>query len=155
VVAFAVLWLAGWATRPGPRTPEERGAEYGLGILAMLLAGGIAWYPHFMHLLIPLFAVLGLVAARGWRAERSVALAAVGAVLVFGIVAPLAISELTMPGLVAVSRTPAWWPLLQLFSLPCASAVWLAVALARRLRRETVPAGSLTPVEAPVARATA
>ena len=49
--------LAGWATRPGSRSPEERGVEFGLGITAMLLAGGIAWYPHFMHLLIPLFAV--------------------------------------------------------------------------------------------------
>jgi hypothetical protein len=154
VAALLVLWLAGWATRPGPMTPQERGAEYGLGIMAMLLAGGIAWYPHFMHLLIPLFAVLGLVATRGWRAERAVAVAAAVALLVFGVVAPLTISNLSMPGLVALSRTPAWWPVLQLFSLPCASAVWLAVALARRLRGGTEPAGSTARTDAPALRAT-
>lgn len=155
VAALLVLWLAGWATRPGPRTPQERGAEYGMGIMAMLLAGGIAWYPHFMHVLIPLFAVLGLVATRGWRAERAVAVAAAGAVLVFGVVVPLTIPNLSMTGLVALSRTPAWWPVLQLFSLPCASAVWLAVALARRLRSGAEPAGSPARTEAPVLRGTA
>jgi alpha-1,2-mannosyltransferase len=155
VAALLVLWLAGWATRPEPMTPQERGAEYGLGIIAMLLAGGIAWYPHFMYLLIPLFAVLGLIAARGWRAERSTALAALGVLVVFGLVAPLAISDLSMNGLVAVSRTPAWWPFLQLCSLPCASALWMAIALARRLQREPSPADSPAAAEAPAVRATA
>jgi len=138
VAALLAVGLAAWATRPAGRTPEERGLEFGLGITAMLLAGGIAWYPHFMHLLIPLLAVLGLLAARGWRAERSVALAAAAVLVVFGLVAPLTISDLSMNGIVALSRTPAWWPVLQLFSLPCASTLWLAVALARRLRQDTV-----------------
>jgi len=146
--ALLVVGLAGWATRAGSRSPEERGAEFGLGITAMLLAGGIAWYPHFMHLLIPLFAVLGLVAARGWRAERSVALAAAAVLVVFGVVAPLAIADLSMNGIVAVSRTAAWWPVLQLCSLPCLTVVWLAVALARRLGGRTAPAGIPTPGEA-------
>jgi alpha-1,2-mannosyltransferase len=153
--ALLVLGLAAWAIRPEWRSREERGAEFGLMITAMLLAGGIAWYPHFMHLLIPLFAVFGLIAARGWRAERSTALAAVAVLVVFGLVAPLAISELSMTGLVALSRTPAWWPVLQVFSLPCASAVWLAIALARRLRREPAPAGSPERVEAASAGAAA
>jgi alpha-1,2-mannosyltransferase len=138
VAALLAVALAAWATRPAGRTAEERGLEFGLGITAMLLAGGIAWYPHFMHLLIPLLAVLGLVAARGWRAERSLALAGVAALIVFGLVAPLTISDISITGIGALSRTPAWWPVLQLFSLPCASALWLAVALARRLRRQDV-----------------
>ena len=142
VAALLVLGLAAWAIRPEWRCREERGAEFGLAITAMLLAGGIAWYPHFVHLIIPLFCVLGLVAARGWRAERSTALAAVGVLIGFGLVAPLAISDLSMSGIVAISRTPAWWPFLQLCSLPCASVVWLAVALARSLRRKAEPAGS-------------
>ncbi|MGP8161876.1 MAG: glycosyltransferase family 87 protein [Candidatus Dormibacteria bacterium] len=145
--ALIVVGLAGWATRAGTRAPEERGAEYGLGITAMLLAGGIAWYPHFMHLLIPLFAVLGLVAARGWREERPVSRAALAALLVFGLVAPAAISGLTMDGIVAVSRTAAWWPFLQLCSLPCLSAAWLAIALALRLGRGPAPAGTPDRVE--------
>jgi alpha-1,2-mannosyltransferase len=152
--ALLVVGLAGWATRAGSRTPHERGLEYGLGITAMLLAGGIAWYPHFMHLLIPLFAVLGLVAARGWRAERSVALAALGVLLIFGVIAPMAIADLSMKGIVAVSQTAAWWPFLQVCSLPCASATWLAVALARRLRHESTPADSSDLVDAVAARAT-
>jgi alpha-1,2-mannosyltransferase len=146
--ALFVIGLAAWATHPGSRSGEERGAEFGLGITAMLLAGGIAWYPHFMHLLIPLFAVLGLVAARGWRAERPVALAATAVVVVFGVIAPVAIADLTMNGIVAVSRTAAWWPFLQLCSLPCLSVAWLAVSLALRLRRVPAPAGAPERVEA-------
>jgi alpha-1,2-mannosyltransferase len=165
VAGLLVLALAAWVIRPERRCREERGAEFGLAITAMLLAGGIAWYPHFMHLIIPLFCVLGLVAARGWRAERSTALAAMAVLVVFGLVAPLAISDLSMNGIVVISRTQAWWPFLQLCSLPCASALWLAIALARRLRQETAPADSPArvdtredvpaPGEAPVVRATA
>jgi hypothetical protein len=69
--------------------------------------------------------------------------------IVFGLVAPLAISGLSMNGIVAVSRTPGWWPFLQLCSLPCASVLWLAIALARRLRRETAPADSPARDDAP------
>jgi alpha-1,2-mannosyltransferase len=155
VAALLVLGLAAWVIRPESRSREERGAEFGLAITAMLLAGGIAWYPHFVHLIIPLFCVLGLVAARGWRAERSTALAAVAVLVVFGLVAPLAISDLSMNGIVAISRTPAWWPFLQLCSLPCASALWMAIALARRLQWEPSPADSPARAETPAVRATA
>lgn len=155
VAALLVLGLVAWAIRPEWRPREERGAEYGLAITAMLLAGGIAWYPHFMHLIIPLFCAFGLVAVRGWRAERRTALAAVGVLVVFGLIAPVAISDLTMNGLVALSRTPAWWPLLQLCSLPCASALWLAIALARRLRTDPARADAPSRAGAPAVKATA
>jgi hypothetical protein len=67
----------------------------------------------------------------------------------------VAISDLTMNGLVALSRTPAWWPLLQLCSLPCASALWLAIALARRLRTDPARADAPSPAGAPAVKATA
>jgi hypothetical protein len=75
--------------------------------------------------------------------------------IVFGLVAPLAISDLSMNGIVAVSRTPAWWPFLQLCSLPCFSALWLAIALARRLRPGAAPADSPARDDAPAVGATA
>jgi hypothetical protein len=66
----------------------------------------------------------------------------------------MAIADLSMKGIVAVSQTAAWWPFLQVCSLPCASATWLAVALARRLRHESTPADSSDLVDAVAARAT-
>jgi alpha-1,2-mannosyltransferase len=155
IPALLVVGLAGWTTRARTRPSPERGAEYGLGILAMLLAGGLAWYPTFMHLLIPLFAMLGLAAARDRRAERSVLVAAGAVAVTFGLIVPLATVDLTIGGIAAVSQTRFWWPFLQLCSLPCASAVWLAVALARRLRREVAPADSAHRADAPAVRATA
>ena len=136
---LAVLGLAARATRSGWRSPEQRAVEYGLGILAMVLAGGIAWYPVFMHLLIPLFTVLGIAAARGWRAERSLVVAAAGVLLVWGLIAPMAITQLSMAGVVGVSRSAAWWPFVQLCSLPCLSTLGLLAVLARRLVSAPVP----------------
>jgi len=64
IVGHCSSWGSRLAVRPEWRSSEERGAEFGLAITAMLLAGGVAWYAHFMHLIIPLVCVLGLVAAR-------------------------------------------------------------------------------------------
>jgi alpha-1,2-mannosyltransferase len=46
--AAVVLGLATWMTRPGERTTAERGAEFGMGVTAMLLAGSLvsAFHPH-------------------------------------------------------------------------------------------------------------
>jgi len=140
IAAAFVLWLAGWATRPTPRLREERAVEFAMGTTAMLLASGIAWYPHFTYLLIPLFAVTGLAAARGWRAERRLVAAAAAALIAFGLVAPVALAGLTLQGVTAVSRTAAWWPFLQLCSLPCVCATWLGAVLVWRLRHDPVPA---------------
>jgi alpha-1,2-mannosyltransferase len=146
--AVAVLAVATWTVRAGRRTTQERGAEFGLGVTAMMLAGSISWFPHFTYLLIPLFATVGLIASRGWRIERKLAIAAAATLLVFALVAPAAIARLDV-NWVALSHSAAWWPLLQLFSLPCLAAVWLLVALARslhasgaeRVDRERRPAG--------------
>jgi alpha-1,2-mannosyltransferase len=161
--AAAVLGLATWMTRPGTRTSAERGAEFGMGVTAMLLAGSLAWFPHFTHLLIPIFAAAGLVASRGWRASRELVAAAATTLFVFAVLAPAAIAQVDIHGLVALSQSAAWWPLLQLFSLPCLAALWLLVALARSLRasatqrvdrerhptrhrdRQTIPVGAAGP----------
>jgi alpha-1,2-mannosyltransferase len=134
VAGLAILALAAWATRPGERIASERGAEFGLGVTAMILAGAIAWFPHFTHLLIPIFAAFGLAAARGWHRERGLLLAAASTLFMFGVVAPAAIAQLSISGIATISQTGAWWPFLQLCSVPCITAVWLAVALARSLR---------------------
>jgi len=110
----ALCWIAGalilgmvvWVTRPGERPTAERGAEFGLGIVAMLLAGSVAWYAHFTALIIPLAAAAGLVASRGRRAERALLTGTALAVVVFALVSPFGIGELAMPSLISVSRTP-------------------------------------------------
>lgn len=134
--SLAVLGLAAWAVRPGPRDAASRGAEFGAAVCAMLLAGTIAWYPHFTHLLIPLFAAAGLVAARGLPVERSVRRAAVACLVVFGLLAPLVLAQgLDVNGLAAARSQAGWWPLLQLFSLPSLAVLALLVAFTRSLRR--------------------
>jgi alpha-1,2-mannosyltransferase len=131
--SLALLAVAAWCVRPGRRDAVDRGAEFGVAVLAMLLAGTIAWFPHFTHLLIPLAAAGGVVAARGWQRSRLL-LGAAGAVLVlFGVVLPAALGAiLDLDGLRSFHASPAWWPALQLFSLPVLAALALMAALARR-----------------------
>jgi alpha-1,2-mannosyltransferase len=131
---IAVLLVAVWVTRSGVRPVAERGAEFSLGITAMVLAGSIAWFPHFIHLLIPVFAATGLIAARTLQGERSLARATVAVVVVFGVLAPGVIAALSIGWLGSLSVGAGWWPFLQLCSLPCLAVLWLAVATARSLR---------------------
>jgi alpha-1,2-mannosyltransferase len=140
VAALAVLAVATWTVRPGKRTSADRGAEFGLGVTAMMLAGSISWFPHFTYMLIPLFAGVGLVATRGWRSERKLATALTATLIVFAVVAPATLARLDAGWFVALSHTAAWWPVLQLFSLPSLAAIWLLVALARSLRVSGVEA---------------
>jgi alpha-1,2-mannosyltransferase len=133
--AVARIGLAAWVVRAGERPAVDRGAEFGLGVTATVLAGSIAWFPHFVHLLIPLFAAAGIMAARGpaWRQLQRPALAAIAA---FGLLAPLVIALLTADGLAGLGAGAGWWLFLQLCSLPCAAAVWLGLGLARSLRAQ-------------------
>jgi len=130
----ALLTLTAWAVRPDRGRTGDRGMEFGLGVVAMLLAGSLAWFPHFTHLLIPLFACLGFGAARGWQQQRRVLIAAAATAVAFGLVAPLAISMMNIHWIGAVSHTAMWWPFLQLTSIPALISVWLAVDMARSLR---------------------
>ena len=133
VTGAAVLALAAWVTRPAQRPPAERGGEFGLGVVAVLLAGSLAWYAHFAALLIPLAAAAGLVSARPHGTERVLAAATAAAVVVFAVVAPLGIAQLSMPAVISLSHTPLWWPVLQLSSLPALAALWLGLRLNRSL----------------------
>ena len=132
--ATGLLW-AGWAVRPGEEAPELRGAEFGAGVAAMLLCGSVAWYPHQIHLLIPLVAALGLVAARGRRAVPAVHASLVATVAGVAVIAPLLIARASMPALVAASHDRWWWVELQLWSIPAVCCALLLATLAAAARR--------------------
>jgi alpha-1,2-mannosyltransferase len=139
--AAVLLGVAAWVVRPGRRDDAERGAEFGLAVTAMLLAGSIAWYPHFTHALIPLAAAAGLVAQRGWRVEKRVGQAAVALLVLLGLVAPLVLASIDMQTIDNLHHTGAWWPALQLFSLPALAALGLVAALVASLRRPSRESG--------------
>jgi alpha-1,2-mannosyltransferase len=138
--AVVILGVCLWTVRPGHRDRAERGAEFGLGVTAMLLAASIAWYPHFTHLLIPLAAAAGLVVARGWHVERRLAQAALGGLAVFGVLVPVVVANIDMGTMQRLSASGAWWPALQVFSIPCLATIALFIALVRSLGPRT-PAG--------------
>jgi hypothetical protein len=134
--SVALLGVAAWAVRPGGRDAAERGAEFGVAVTAMLLAGTIAWYPHFTHLLIPLAAAAGLLAARGRRVEGRLLQATLAVLLLFGVLLPIALSNLTAISQLRSAQDGAgWWPLLQAFSLPALSVLALFGTLVHALRR--------------------
>lgn len=144
-----VLVAAVWAVRTAPRSAAERGAEYGLAVTAMLLAGSLTEFAHFTALVIPIFATLGLAAARGGRDARRLFAGAAGAVVVFGVVAPELIALLATPGAVslgALSHSPWWWLFLQVCSLPCIAACWFALRLRGGLAHSPDPARSGNPL---------
>jgi alpha-1,2-mannosyltransferase len=144
--AVVLLGVAAWTVRPGRRDPAERGAEFGVAVTAMLLAGTIAWYPHFTHLLIPLGAAAGLLAARGWRAETRVLQATLGVLLFFGILLPVGLSSIVdISQLRSMQGGAGWWAFMQAFSLPALSVLVLFGALVLALRRPSrrpVPAAA-------------
>ena len=129
IAGAVLLGIAAWVTQPGQRPAAERGAEFGLGVTTMLLAGTLAWYAHFTALLIPLAAAAGLASVRGRRAERALVVATAVAIVVFAVITPFGIAALAMPTLVSLSHTPLWWLVLQLSSLPALAALWLALRL--------------------------
>jgi alpha-1,2-mannosyltransferase len=144
VLGVAGLAAVLWVTRSGYRRTAERGAEFGAAVLAMLLAGSIAWFPHEVHLLIPLFAAAALLAARDARASRPVTAGLAGVVVATGVLAPWAISQLPMEQILAIHGGALWYPFLQATSLPALSSAVLLGALVLALRR-----GAATPSPAP------
>jgi alpha-1,2-mannosyltransferase len=124
-----------WVVRPGERGRDVRGAEFGAGVVAMLLGGSVAWIAHDIHLLIPLFAGLGLVAARRGRPSRALIGALAAATLGTAVLAPALLEGSTTSALIAASRAPGWWLELQVWSVPALTAAALLVALAATVRR--------------------
>jgi alpha-1,2-mannosyltransferase len=134
LAAVSVL-AAAWTVRSAETDPTRRGAQFGAGILAMLLAGSITWYSHDIHLLIPLAAGAALAASMPGR-RRALVIALVAALVSTAVVARGLISVASMQSIVAVSQTPLWWPLLQLTSLPALSTALLLAATVAALRSE-------------------
>jgi alpha-1,2-mannosyltransferase len=144
-LSIASVMAVAWVVRSGYRPSAIRGAEFGAGVVAMLLAGTITWYAHYVSLVIALAAVAALLA---WRPapRRALVVAAAGAVLASGLVAPLLIASADMSGLVAASHRALWWPLLQLSSLPALTAAALLGVLVWSLRSaEDAPVPATAP----------
>jgi len=148
VLDLALLWAAWRAVGPGLASAPA--AEYGLFVAAAVLSGTIAWYPHYTALLVPVFAGLGLVAARGPRQVPALTTSLAAFLTVNVVVVPLALSALSLRWLSGVSATGWWWWLLQLYSLPAATALGLIGGLAVALRRGDLPP---TAGQRPVAQA--
>jgi hypothetical protein len=131
----AAVAVAALLVRPAETSRDLRGAQFAMGILAMLLAGSVTWFWHLGALLIVLAAAAALVAGGTIRRPRPVVVAALAALVMTGLLAPLFIASASMAGLVAVSRTWLWWPALQLVSAPAFAIAALFVVLALALRR--------------------
>ena len=131
IVATVAVLAA--SVRRGERTRAERGAEFAVGIVAMLLVGTITWYPIQVHVLIAVAAAVALARERGVHARALWWWS--GAVIVgTGWVAGAAIAAFNIDGIAAISRGGMWWLFLQACSLPAVLAVGLGLALAMALR---------------------
>lgn len=129
--------VAAAAVRPVRRHAAERAAEFGAVVAAMLLAGSVAWYPVYIHLLIALAGALALWSLRP-RAHRALLSAAVVTAAVLAVLAPAALALMTMRGVTDAVRGPLGWLFLQLNSLPALTAGLLLLATVGALRRGDV-----------------
>ena len=91
-----------------------------------------------------------MIATRGWRVERRLLQATLAVLILFGVLLPVALSNIVgIAQLRSVQAGAGWWPFLQAFSLPALSVVALFAALVVALRRR--PAAVATPVSAAAA----
>jgi hypothetical protein len=134
VIAVSAVGAAAWIVRPGEADRETRGGEFAIGILAMLLAGSVTWFWHLGALLIVLAAAAALVAGGTLRNRRALGIAGLAVLLTTGLLAPVFIASISMSGLIALSRTGWWWPVLQLISAPAFATAALFIALVIALR---------------------
>lgn len=138
----ATLLTAAWVVRPGGASRERRSLEFAGGVVALLLAGTITWYAHYVHLVIPLLVAVAVIGSRGWRNARALTVT-LGAVLVVEAAAmPLFLGIGAQPATAWATGTLFWWPYLQLLSLPALVLVPFLGALIVAARRspEAVPA---------------
>ena len=138
-MAAAAVGAAAWIVRPAEASRDVRGGQFAVGILAMLLAGSVTWFWHLGTLLIILAAVAALVASGTVRRPRAVVIAGLAVLLITGVLAPIVIASVSMPGLIALSHTWMWWPALQLISAPAFAIAALFVVLVLELRRQSHP----------------
>ncbi|MFN2581861.1 MAG: glycosyltransferase family 87 protein [Candidatus Dormibacteria bacterium] len=93
---------------------------YAMGIGAMLVAGTIAWYSHYVS------ASIVLVAAAAWaikQGQYAVIAAVFVEALILEVLIPWMTVATTTSGLAMVSGTPWYWALLQIWSLPTIALV--------------------------------
>ena len=138
-MAAVAVGAAAWIVRPAEASRDVRGGQFAVGILAMLLAGSVTWFWHLGTLLIILAAVAALVASGTVRRPRAVVIAGLAVLLITGVLAPIVIASVSMPGLIALSHTWMWWPALQLISAPAFAIAALFVVLVLELRRQSHP----------------
>jgi hypothetical protein len=134
-IAVAAVAAVAWLVRPSEVSRDVRGAQFAVAILAMLLAGTVTWFWHLGALLIVLASVAALVAGGTIRRRRAVVIAGLAALVATGLLAPLVIGSVSMSGLIALSHTGLWWPVLQLISAPAFTIAALLVVLVVELRR--------------------
>ncbi len=144
-IALAVIGIAALLVRPGDRSREGRGAQFAIGILAMLLAGSVTWFWHLGALLIVLAAVAGISATGAVRRPRRLAVAGLAVILTTGVIAPLLIASASMSGLTALSHSWSWWPALQLISTPAFAIAALFVVMALEVRSGPITAHQPAP----------
>ncbi len=122
--------------------PDRRALEFSAAVVAMVLAGSVAWWDDYSSLLIPLMVIAGL-AARG-RAARPVVVAGGALLLAAGVGYPALLGLGGAAWLPSTHGSAWWWPALQIDSLPALAAALvlgtLLVALGRG-RRTPAPAG--------------
>jgi hypothetical protein len=141
VLSVATIAIVMVAVSSRPRTRAERGVEFACGVTAMLLAGAIAWYPIYVHLLIAIAAAAGLAHERG-RLGQALATWSGAALLGIGLVGGAAIAALTIQEIDAISSGPFWWLYLQACSLPAILAVGLLLTMVRALRDRPAPSST-------------
>ncbi len=134
-IALSVIGIAALLVRPDDRSREVRGAQFAMGILAMLLAGSVTWFWHLGAALIVLAAVAGLAGSAGARRPRGLLIAGLAVLLTTGILAPLFIASTSMSALIALSHSWSWWLDLQLISAPAFTIAMLFVVLMLEIRR--------------------
>ncbi len=142
-LSLAAVGMLVVSATPDARTRPLRGAQFGVGVLAMLLAGSLAWYAHFVSALIPLIAAAGLVAHARSRRALPVAIASIAFLVVNAVVAPVLLALVgSWTNVVSLSHSPLWYPMTQLASLPSLSAAALLITMAAYIRREANAGGA-------------
>jgi hypothetical protein len=132
-VSAACLLGAAAMVRAGVAVPDRRALEFSAGIVAMVLAGAVAWWDDYSSLLIPLLVIAGLVARRA--VNRPVLVSGGVLFLAAGVAAPAFLGLGGTGWLPGTFGTAWWWPALQLDSLPAWAALALLLTLLATLAR--------------------
>jgi hypothetical protein len=125
----ACLLCAAAVVRVGNAGTDRRALEFSAGIVAMVLAGSVAWWDDYSSLLIPLLVIAGLAARRA--TARPIVITASALFVIVAVASPAFLGL----GGTSTFGTAWWWPALQLDSLPAWTALALLVALLVTLAR--------------------